>query len=33
MKIGLLLVSFIGLYLASTAWADDYEDLAAKGYR
>ena len=33
MKIGLLLVSFIGLYLASTAWADDYEDLAARGYR
>lgn len=33
MKIGLLLVSFIGLCLASTAWADEYEDLAAKGYR
>ena len=33
MKIGMLLVSVIGLGLASTAWAGDYEDLAAKGYR
>jgi hypothetical protein len=33
MKFALLLVSFIGLCLASTAWADEYEDLAAKGYR
>ena len=33
MEIGMLLVSVIGLALASTAWADQYEDLAAKGYR
>jgi hypothetical protein len=33
MKIGMLVVSVIGLGLASTAWADEYEDLAAKGYR
>ena len=33
MKIGMLVVSVIGLGLSSTAWADQYEDLAAKGYR
>jgi hypothetical protein len=33
MKIAMLLASVIGLGLASSAWADAYKDLAAKGYR
>jgi hypothetical protein len=33
MKIAMLLASVIGLGLASSAWADQYEDLAAKGFR
>ena len=33
MKSAMLLASVIGLGLASSAWAGQYEDLAAKGYR
>ena len=33
MKIAMLLASVIGLGLAASARADQYQDLAAKGYR